>query len=339
MERRKNQSVELCRIIGALIILGHHSYLLGRRELFVGGWIFVEFFFMITGFYTAKHFEKTAHGDLSISASTAMGYVYQKVRRLVPFAWAGILLGLLANLIKNGLSLRDLLALPYNMLFLAGSTLPVDLPNYDSPLWFVTMIILFLPPVVILMTKLPRAYRHLLCWLIPALFIIYNVIVIGRVAVWESCPSRLMRGAADLMLGTGIFYLTRIFCHARPGTIALNATKALGIVLFGVLSWLAICSPTGMLDHSVGFLCLAFLATLLLLANDQNYLNNDALYRVSMHLGALSMPLFCLHHPVERLVQLAVPSLSYNTKLLLATAASLVLSEGLMVLWSHRQRH
>lgn len=52
----KNAHIELCRFIGAIIILCHHTYLFENRTYFVTGWLFVEFYFMLTGYFTAMHF-------------------------------------------------------------------------------------------------------------------------------------------------------------------------------------------------------------------------------------------------------------------------------------------
>lgn len=44
--KNKCQYIEVCRFIGAIIILCHHSYTLMERTFFLGGWAFVEFYFM-----------------------------------------------------------------------------------------------------------------------------------------------------------------------------------------------------------------------------------------------------------------------------------------------------
>ena len=58
--KNKCQYIEVCRFIGAIIILCHHSYTLMERTFFLGGWAFVEFYFMLTGYYTTEHFLKNS---------------------------------------------------------------------------------------------------------------------------------------------------------------------------------------------------------------------------------------------------------------------------------------
>ena len=56
--KNKCEYIELCRFVGAIIILCHHSYTLMDRTIFLGGWAFVEFYFILTGYYTTSHFVK-----------------------------------------------------------------------------------------------------------------------------------------------------------------------------------------------------------------------------------------------------------------------------------------
>ena len=46
----KNYYIELCRFLACMAIFSYHA-----SWHLVGGWIFVEFFFMLTGFFMVKH--------------------------------------------------------------------------------------------------------------------------------------------------------------------------------------------------------------------------------------------------------------------------------------------
>ena len=55
---QRNGMIDIWRFIFALLIMGHHMYHLdiGESYLFQSAWIYVEFFFMLSGYFTAKHF-------------------------------------------------------------------------------------------------------------------------------------------------------------------------------------------------------------------------------------------------------------------------------------------
>ena len=338
---KRNQSIEVCRFVAALLILCHHSRLLTGRTLFVGGWVFVEFFFMLTGYFTARHVcvRRRALGASEPGSDTpnvyasALSYVGKKIRPLVPFAWLGILLGFVAYTLRKGVSFASLLSLPYNLLLLGGSSIASKSVIFDPPLWYVTILILALPPLVVALNKWPDAFRYLLSWLVPILCYSYVMDAMGKTAVWEVGLPRLMRGVADLMLGTLIYYLTDSAQDHPVLRGRLPLCKVAGLALFAVVCWQAVVAPGGRVRQSSEFMCLCAIATLLMLMDNRNYLDSPVVYGVAMHLGQLSMPLFCLHHPILQLIQVAMPTWGYKSKLALGIVVSLVASEVVLRLY------
>ena len=59
---RKNSTIEIWRFVASLLIMATHMYHFGiDNYYFRETWIFVEFFLIITGYYTAVHFDKYAY--------------------------------------------------------------------------------------------------------------------------------------------------------------------------------------------------------------------------------------------------------------------------------------
>lgn len=134
--QRKSQFVELTRFIGALIIVCHHSYTLGNRELFIGGWAFVEYFFFLTGYFTALHFSDISRFKDECEKLAFM-YMKNKVIRIFPYAMVGIVLGIIYKLTQH-LSfddkLKTLFSVPFNFLLLKGSTFSNETFGFNDPL-------------------------------------------------------------------------------------------------------------------------------------------------------------------------------------------------------------
>lgn len=335
---QRNQLVEVCRFVAAMLIVCHHSNVLGARSHFVGGWVFVEFFFLLTGYFTALHVTRSMPCD--DCSQEAFRYVKEKVVRLVPFAWTGIALGIVATLIapdQTNSVLRIALSIPYNLLFLKGAPISAGSMSFNTPLWYLTMIILFLPPLIVAMRKVPQAYKYLLCWIVPVLLLSCNMVVIGKLSAWEMGYPRLIRGLADLMLGTALYYLAE-WIHECASIRMMLAIRVAGIALFVGVSLIAVMLHDEGAQISSELVLLTCLATLLLLANGRNYLVSREVRSVCLHLGALSMPVFCLHYPILQIVQACEPALSYGTKLILSIAITIALSEALMQVFSKKRR-
>lgn len=148
--KKKNAFVELYRFLGAIVILGHHSYILGDRVHFIGGWVFVEFYFMLTGYFTAGHFEVVQLKDNGVKV--AVEYVKNKILRILPYAWSGILLGFCFYNLQplTGIErMHGVLSLPTNLMLLQGISISNHSVIYNNPLWYIASIALFLPIIII----------------------------------------------------------------------------------------------------------------------------------------------------------------------------------------------
>ena len=86
--KNKCEYIELCRFVGAIIILCHHSYTLMDRTIFLGGWAFVEFYFILTGYYTTSHFVKKMEKH-KVEYDEMFFYVKSKIKKLYPYAVGG----------------------------------------------------------------------------------------------------------------------------------------------------------------------------------------------------------------------------------------------------------
>ena len=155
INKNKSQYVELTRFIGAIIILCHHSYNLVDRTQFIGGWAFVEYFFMLTGYFTALHFSNIEKYQNDCEAQ-AVTYMKHKVLRIAPYASIGVILGAFYLFIQPHTADEKwigIFSFPFNFLMLRGSSFANETWGFNPPLWYVTEIILFLPLIIILMVK------------------------------------------------------------------------------------------------------------------------------------------------------------------------------------------
>ena len=68
----KRYDIELLRFfaaIGIMIFHGNFYNIRYERVVFPGGWLFVEMFFMITGYFTAEHFLREGGGTKELKES------------------------------------------------------------------------------------------------------------------------------------------------------------------------------------------------------------------------------------------------------------------------------
>ncbi len=81
---KKNYFIEFNRFIAILIIMGHHlSRVKAVDYHFATGWVYVEFFFLVTGYFTARHLCRYPEEN-------CIDYTLAKFKRLIGIAWLAI---------------------------------------------------------------------------------------------------------------------------------------------------------------------------------------------------------------------------------------------------------
>lgn len=326
--KQKNQYIEISRFIGAIIIVCHHSYILGERIKFVGGWIFVEFFFMLTGYFTAAHFYGENYKFQNVSI-IALRYVMKKILALVPYAWIGVLLGFISNILKhdNGGIFINCISLPYNLLLLKGCSISNNSINFNPPLWYITCILMFLPVIIILIRKFQGTYICIFSWLVPILLYAFCMDCVGKTAIWEGGVLQYCRGIADMLLGTLIYYIT-LYLKEKFDKKSLKFMRTVSYVLFLIFVVATIYFPNGGIELSSEITLYTFFMLIFMLADSENSIKSDTICNiVSIHLGKLSLPIYCIHYPIETIIQDNFPFMPYNAKLLLSIIITILISE------------
>ncbi len=88
--KKHNNAVDIARFTGILLIMTHHLYVLGYSGTYIGKdcWVWVEYFFMLTGFFTAKHYAIEGGKELpdkSNVAIEALSYTARKIKPQIPY--------------------------------------------------------------------------------------------------------------------------------------------------------------------------------------------------------------------------------------------------------------
>lgn len=317
----KNAYVELCRFLGAIIILCHHTYIFGDRVYFVTGWLFVEFYFMLTGYFTAMHFWGKTYLEESLYKN-AFKYMLDKIYRILPYAWTGIaLLFIYYNVNGNERHIRDtIISLPTNLLLLMGSPLNKGLIDFNPPLWFIGQIIVFLPIIVCVMVRYSNVYKYLLSWLLPFGLYLFNIETIGSAIYWNININLYARGLAAIVLGTTIYFVIS-YIKSNYNQLIKRLQKYInsGFYLLFTAYIVMFCkSKTDNLEIAIPLIIGTFILLCITLFTTFDNYKHPQLYKIFSYTGKLSLPIYCLHMPILYWIQYLIPNALYSVKLLLA---------------------
>ncbi len=328
--KEKNYFVEMCRFVFSICLVFHHCRELGggRSNFFAGAWIFVEFFFLISGYYTMKHYdENESNGE--DTGQEAVTYVWKKIRTILPYAAIGILISVLQIVIlekKNAEWFSLSVSILWNILCLQETCLATY--NLNAPMWYITDIMLFLPLIIILILALKDIYKFYLSWLIPIFCYIFLIQNNGTLQFWGGQQMKVMfscflRGIASMMLGTFVYFWCQKITEINHEKVKIHV----------VVKWIFLC---GFIYAVITYdlkkmsmdmiICLLLFLFSIFLAEPVRIPKGIA--TLCEHLGRLALPVYLIHRPLIEFFKMM--QVSFGLKVFLCLSCTIIVSEMTM---------
>lgn len=297
--------VELCRFLACYVIFSYHA---GGR--FTAGWIFVEFFFMLSGYFAVKHLIRM-EGKIENKALYPIQYTINKFKRLFPYTAIGFTADCLISAWQYHYTgkelLRWILYLPVNMFYLPGTG--VFRANYEvagnvgtyyiigGALWYVCAMLVAMPVMMYLYLYLGKKIGPWLISFLPMLIYGYLIICDGTITGWHdehliffACD---LRALAGLLLGGLIYVLSEKIrqCRYKPFGVALISLAELGLLV-------AVLIFADIPDLATDALVICCFVLLLSIMLSQKALSAKINLNLLAWLGKLSLPVYCIHEAV-----------------------------------------
>ena len=305
--KKRNSYIELERFLAALGILFYH---VGFMK---SGWIFVEFFFMLSGYFAMRHFSKLS--DSSFDGTTAgtwypLKYTFGKFKAVFPYTTIGIVLVWLIDAVKWHLTgvgiLKWLLYLPTNILLLYGFGVQsfgfpiqegVEAPRLIDPhLWYICCMLVALLFAAFLFQYLKKG-KALVFSIVP--LILYGMLILadGSVNGWHDAFLGFfasdLRALAGLLAGAASWHIGQWLRKKSVG----SGVRLL-LTLVEILSFLFVFITAAFTDLPFDFLwiLLLFLSVSLSVSELTYTCRCDlGFFRL---LGKVSLPVYCLQTAV-----------------------------------------
>ena len=309
--QRRNGWVDLWRFLAALCILCVHLpaglrgavSLPGASLLMPAGYLYVEFFFLVSGYLAAAHAERWPQQEPC--EMRIGGYMAQKYRYFLCVAGPCVVLEYISNNAWAHVgfwdNVRILLGMPAEFLLLKASG--INPYTLAGPLWYLSALLLALPVVLYLAVRCHDIFRAYLVWALPPVCYGWLLMTYGNFDCMAA-GSCLVRAFAGLCLGAGLRYIVvhlAQYSFTGPGRALMTLWEAAAMLGTLVLAGTDLVpSPT----RDLAFLLLT--ATALVSA----FLGQSGTARLQGRaftlLGKISFPLYCCHSLViEQVDQLA----------------------------------
>ena len=341
MNTKKNYYIELLRFIFCILILLHHSGLVSPdgSGLIPSAGVLGDAFFIITGYFACKHV--VSMGDRPKSpAKYSINYTVKKLVRVLPYSTFGVLIVYLLEFIHlTSFSVRDILGRLYTMvveilLLPMLGIMEVNLITIrNAPLWYLSATLIALPFVIYLSLKIPKIFSRVLVWIVPFALEIWMVKTYGGALPWLDRAffiySGAIRGFSSIMLGCAVYYvsdkLSEVISEEKR-TLQVLLTIIEGIIFAVVLY--NVCKGIGGYTET---LTIYMVAVMLALTFSGRTLTSRLQCEKFGILGAISLPVYCIHWGIYRWVGTYLRMLPYwlsiVVTILLCIIAAFVLME------------
>lgn len=308
--KNKNDMVEICRFLACYVIFSYHA-----KGTFCSGWIFVEYFFMLSGYFTVSHLVKMK-GQIHDTPGYPIRYSLKKFKRLFPYTTVGFAVSCFVTAWNCGLKgmelVRWILYLPINVLFLpGGGIMPsgveisgnLSTTYIMSPvLWYICAMFVALPVMVYLLLYAGRKVGPWLVSFLPMLLYGYLIISDGTINGWHEQHMAFfaldIRALAGLLLGGLIYYISVKIgsCnYTRIGKVILTVAE--------VMSLLFVLRMACITDLSYDALVILLFVVSLSLTLSGKTLTSKIHLKFVGYLGKISLPVYCLHSPILEYVK------------------------------------
>ena len=295
-------SCDLLRFIFSLYIVGNHFYHIGvPGEPFVAARIFVEFFFMVSGYFMIQHFEKnyTAMGT-DVSAKNAFGYTLRKYKSLMYFVIPCILAEYLFRVLYNVLS-SDGFSKTGDVL----QNLPLELsmigPLTDTrslvPIWYISAMLIAMPLLCFVYLRFRTAFIYIFSWLVPVVYLLWQNGVHPKSVGVEA----VARGYCDMSLGCFVYFFAQ-----KIKSIDITRFRKLLLTLIEFICFaLPIYYVSFKNESQYNLILLLFGIGIAIMMSRCSY-SAKINGRFFSYLGKLSLPIYTLHWCIGSLVLILI---------------------------------
>ena len=329
---KRNLEIDLYRLLFAFTVVLVHSHGLKppdpTRYPFCGGYLAVEFFFMLTGYFATRKME--CSGNYRMAARQAIIWTWKKFLQLYQYVIPAVILHYFANAWMQKLpafeTVKMLLYGTFEMLLLPASGI------YETfqilPLWYLSALLLTLPMFYYMAMRLRDTFFYLISPLSILFIYGYFSVTYGHLDVWSKWTGHfllaLLRSWAGLCLG-GLCYLLaerlKKVPFSKEGLLLLRTIKILCLA-GSVFYMLTRCR------RKLDFLCvgLLFIALVITFSNMQ-----ECNRKCGNFLSELSLALYVSHWTIRSIVPVIMPEATYAEMLIPYLLISLIYAGGFAV--------
>ncbi len=301
---RRNTLLELWRFFFCMAVLAFHFFSKRESELFHGGYLGVEFFFIVSGYFIGAYYSRYQAGKpVAERLITPVSYARSRLKRLYPFYFLALIFMLIVRVITKEYHVSHIFKVIKNCFaeFFLLQWTPLGNEVLISAGWFVPAVFFGGLFFVVILSLTGKVGGYIIAPLISFFIYHYYFNLIGKIDVIYAYHS-VLRGIAGVAFGVFIYFICG---HLRSLIEKLPKSRIVSnlFCIFASLLFLGIFIYTNYGRRSKwDFLVIALYGTGLLLLMSGSLKLPEKLDGIFLFLGKLTYPVYVFQMPVIELV-------------------------------------
>lgn len=227
----------------------------------------------------------------------------------------------------------DLAKLPFYYLGLIKTGIAAD--AFSMQLWYLTEILLFLPPILLFVIKRNHLFKYFFSWFLPIMIYAGLLSTIESIPYWDdvwiSNLSCALRGIAGMCMGACLYYI----CETMEKRVNNSAIPYVCFVLFVLAACFADVGNLSVVPFLLGAFAIAGAV-----CHDEHKMK-PWMKKLCIHMGKISLPMYCLHYQVMQYVHFFCDFSTWSSELTFDLVITIIVSEICMkmtdLLWKRKR--
>lgn len=288
----RNVWIDICRLMASLVIMFFHFPIGGLPFRFESGALFVEYFFMLTGFFAILHMERR-ECDTNCIAPYMRGFYM----RALPYVVVGIMLEYASRMLMawpdTSEMARIISFLPFDVMLLQSTNI------YHSSyhvLWYLSITMICLLVVMYMRRRLSDVWQYLV---IVGSLVCYGLVMqtVGTLRVNKDILDAAQRAFGGMLLGALSLVLSRRL-GVRSLTKWQRATLLVMEIGFMVTAILLMTKPEFEKTRHDSVTVFLLFCSLVISLSQRTATAGIGPFRGSSWLAPVSLSVYCLHYGV-----------------------------------------
>lgn len=299
MKKERNGLISLWKFIFACVIVffhGNQFYAPNENEFFLGGYIAVEYFLIVTGLFFAEKTLKES-SDLSNVGKENIIQIWNKIKKILPYLTIAFVLSLITTLCRTEMKTFQMVNTIWNYLLLRQTG--IQAPIIMAQLWYISAMIMSL----FILYPLLRKYRENLIYIFSPLIVIFGYGYlchnwVGLDHAYHIWNGYLYTGTIRAFCGINLGMIIYLIVE-KIKNINISTIKKIFLSLLSHSLLIFILYMINFLDNSKNYdyIMLMFICiSLTIFATQKNIESKILSNRFIVFLEKISMPIF-LNHP------------------------------------------